>query len=61
MRHVCQDGGEINRQLPGVAEAQVNLGNETATVEFEASLLNLADIEKAISGWNAPCACEPSP
>ena len=33
----------------GVADAQVNLGNETATVEYDAAKLKLIDLEKAVT------------
>ncbi|OPY64905.1 MAG: Copper-exporting P-type ATPase A [Syntrophorhabdaceae bacterium PtaU1.Bin034] len=36
------------RQLQGVSEARVNLGKETATVEYDPERLGLADLEKAI-------------
>ncbi len=37
------------RQLPGVLQADVNLGKETATVEWDKDKVNLADIEKAVA------------
>jgi Cu+-exporting ATPase len=36
------------RSLTGVSKAQVNLGNETAVVEYDASQLNSGDLEKAV-------------
>lgn len=33
---------------PGVVTAQVNLGNETATINFDPTVLNLGNVEKAI-------------
>lgn len=33
----------------GVTDAQVNLGNETATVEYDATKLKLGDLEKAVT------------
>ena len=33
----------------GVADAQVNLGNETAMVEYDSTLLKLTDLEKAVT------------
>ena len=33
----------------GVADAQVNLGNETAVVEYDSTLLKLTDLEKAVT------------
>ncbi|MBW8040232.1 MAG: copper-translocating P-type ATPase [Planctomycetes bacterium] len=36
-------------RLIGVSNAQVNLGNEAATVEYESAKLNLADLERAIT------------
>jgi len=35
--------------LSGVTNAQVNLGNEAAMVEYESAKLNLADLEKAVT------------
>lgn len=35
--------------LDGVTNAQVNLGNEAAMVEYESAKLNLADLEKAVT------------
>lgn len=35
--------------LSGVSKAQVNIGNETAVVEYDASQLNLSDLEKAVA------------
>ena len=37
------------RELPGVLDAQVNLGKETATVEWNREKVRLPDIEKAIT------------
>lgn len=34
----------------GVTDAQVNPGNETATVEYDATKLKLGDLEKAVTG-----------
>ncbi len=34
--------------LPGVVEARVNLGNETAVVEYDPETLRLVDMEKAV-------------
>jgi len=34
----------------GVADAQVNLGTETATVDYDATKVNLKDLEKAVVG-----------
>jgi Cu+-exporting ATPase len=35
--------------LPGVSKAQVNLGNELASVEYDPRLVNLGDLEKAVT------------
>ncbi len=35
-------------ELPGVVEARVNLGNETAVVEYDPESLRLVDLEKAV-------------
>ncbi len=35
--------------LSGVTNVQVNLGNETAMVEYESAKLNLADLQKAVT------------
>ena len=35
--------------LPGVLKAQVNLGNELASVEYDPTQVNLGDLEKAIT------------
>ena len=35
-------------QLQGVSEAQVNLGKETASVEYDQTKVKLADLERAI-------------
>ena len=60
------------RSLDGVASARVNLGTETASVEYDSEELSLKDLEKAvrdagydvvdekvvlrIGGMSAPCA-----
>lgn len=36
--------------LDGVLSAEVNLGSETATVEYDREMLGLADLEKAVRG-----------
>ncbi len=43
------------KELPGVSEAQVNLGRETVAVEYDGRHLRLADLEKAIhdAGYEA--------
>ena len=35
--------------LKGVSDAQVNLGTETATVEYDSTKLKLTDIEKVVT------------
>jgi Cu+-exporting ATPase len=35
--------------LPGVSRAQVNLGNELASVEYDPTQVNLGDLEKAVT------------
>jgi len=35
--------------LPGVLKAQVNLGNELASVEYDSTQVNLRDLEKAVT------------
>jgi len=35
--------------LPGVSRAQVNLGNELASVEYDPAQVNLGDLEKAVT------------
>ncbi|MCK4735651.1 MAG: heavy-metal-associated domain-containing protein, partial [Methanophagales archaeon] len=37
------------RSQDGVADAQVNLGNETTMVEYDPSKLKLTDLEKAVT------------
>jgi Cu+-exporting ATPase len=35
--------------LPGVLKAQVNLGNELASVEYDSAQVNISDLEKAVT------------
>ena len=36
-------------KIPGVLKAQVNLGNELASVEYDPAQVNLGDLEKAVT------------
>ena len=42
--------GNALRELPGMVDAQVSLGTETATVEFESSAVSKLDLKEALSG-----------
>jgi Cu+-exporting ATPase len=42
--------GNALRELPGITDAQVSLGTETATVEFAASEVTKPDLRDALSG-----------
>ena len=48
VRHVREDRGERPHGVPGVSEARVNLGSETAAVEYDPETVRLLDLEKAV-------------